>query len=134
MAKFDPQEIIDEQIEFIDSAIATIEARMVPYEKLAQKRTQLVNAKRALMGATNRITGGVATRLTIDEIITYLRSNPGKAPAELAQHFGSTQQTVSSHIYRNKQRFINKDGRYYVVDPAKGINTADDIEEEEDDE
>lgn len=133
MAKFDPQEVIDEQVESIDEAIAAIDSRMKPYEALAEKRQQLMNARRALLGATNRLTGGVAKRITLEEILKYVKENPGSAASGIAQYLGVSGPTISSHLYRNKDRFIKKNGVFYVRDPKAGMDTEDDIEDNEDD-
>lgn len=129
--RFDPQELIDEQVEQIDEAIDQIEARMRPYEALALKKQQLLAARRALLGTGSRLTGS-NNRLTLDDIIQWVGANPGSPPSQIAEHFGTAQSTISSHLYRNKDRFINKGGRYWVRDPKAGLDTADDIDEEDD--
>jgi hypothetical protein len=49
----------------------------------------------------------------------------------MAEHFSVSQSTVSSHLYRNKDRFLNKEGRYWNRDPKAGLNVVEDIEEED---
>lgn len=130
--KFNPQDLIDEQVAQIDEAIGTIERRMKPYESLAQKKQQLLQARRALLGQGSRLTGGTGgSRLTLDEIKGWLSENPGSSPGVIAEHFGVSQSTVSSHLYRNKTVFINRDGSYWVRDPKSGLDTAADIEEDD---
>lgn len=128
--KFDAQSLIDEQVSQIDAAIEQVERRMRPYEALAQKKQQLLAARRALLGTGSRITGG-NNRLTLDDILSWLKANQGTPAGQIAEHFGVPQTTISSHIYRSKDRFINKDGRYWARDPKAGLDTADDIEDEE---
>lgn len=132
--KFNPQTIIDEQVEQLNAAITRIEKRMKPYEELAQRRLQLVAARRALMGTGPRMTGGNTTRLTLDDIVKFLEDNAGASPGQIAEQFGVTQGTVSSHLYRNKDRFIKRDGLYWVRNPGEGLNDASDLEEDEDEE
>lgn len=130
-----PQEIIDAVIAGelgIDEALDQIEARMKPYQKLADAKTQLLAARRALLGHGPRMTGGTTTKLTLDDVLGYLKEHPGSAPGQIAQRFGVAQTTVSSHLYRNKDRFIANEGRYWARDPKAGINTVDDIEEDDD--
>jgi hypothetical protein len=132
-----PQEIIDSVIVGevgIDDALEQIEKRMAPYQKLADAKTQLLAARRALLGHGPRLTGGTTTKLTLDDVLGYLKEYPGAAPGQIAQRFGVAQTTVSSHLYRNKARIINKDGRYWARDPKNGLDTADDIQEDDDDE
>jgi ribosomal protein S24E len=128
--KFNPQSIIDEQVVSIDEALERIELRMKPYAKLAEKKNQLLSARRALLGG-NRTTGAGGTRVTLEDVTDYLKEHPGSVVSSIAERFGVTQSTVSSHIYRNKDRFIKKEGRYFLRDPEAGIDTADDIEEDE---
>jgi len=85
-----------------------------------------------LLGHGPRTTGGTTTRLTLDDLVDFVGQNPGQSPGQTAEHFGVSQATVSSHFYRNKDRFINKDGRYWVRDPKAGLDTAEDIEDDED--
>jgi hypothetical protein len=129
--KFDPQSIIDEQVVSIDEALESIERRMKPYEALNAKKQQLLSARRALLGG-NRTTGAGGTRVTMEDIVGFLNDNPGSLPSAIAERFGVGQGTISSHLYRNKDRFIKKDGKYYVRDPEAGVDTADDIEEDDD--
>lgn len=105
---------------------------MKPYQKLADAKTQLLAARRALLGHGPRMTGGTTTKLTLDDVLGYLKEHPGSAPGQIAQRFGVAQTTVSSHLYRNKDRFIANEGRYWARDPKAGINTVDDIEEDDD--
>lgn len=131
--RFDPQSVIDDQVFSIDQALETIERRMKPYAALAEKKQQLLAARRALLGHGPRTTGGTSQRLHLEDIIQHLKEHPGSSPGTVAEHFGVTQTTVSSHLYRNKDRFVSKGGLYYNRDPKAGINTADDIEDEDDD-
>lgn len=129
--KFDPQSILDEQAAQIDEQLEALERRMRPYAKLNETKQQLLAARRALLGHGPRTTGGTSQRLHLDDILDYLKENPGSTPAQIGERFGVTQPTVSSHIYRNKTRFIKKNEGYYVRDPKSGMNTEDDIEEDD---
>jgi hypothetical protein len=133
-AKFDPQDLIDEQVNMIDEQLEEIEKRIAPYKKHLEVKQQLLSARRALLGHGPRTTGGTSERLHLGDIIDYLTNNPGSAPGSMAEHFSVTQNTVSSHLYRNKDRFISKDGRYWVRDPKAGLNVVEDIPDDEDDE
>ena len=130
--KFNPQELIDEQIAQINRAIDEIDKRMKPYEALAAKKQQLVAARRALLGTGSRLTGNAGHRLTLDDLVAFIGENPGASPRQMAEHFGVTQGTVSSHLYRNKDRFVRNNGSYWVRDPEAGINTSADVEKEDD--
>jgi len=134
VVKFDPQDLVDEQVALIDEQLEELEKRLAPYKKHLEVKQQLLSARRALLGHGPRMTGGTTTRLTLDDIIGYLKDHPGSAPGTIAEHFSVSQPTVSSHFYRNKDRFLNKDGRYWNRDPKAGLNVVEDIEDEDEDE
>jgi DNA-binding transcriptional ArsR family regulator len=131
VVKFDPQALIDEQVGLIDEQLEELEKRLAPYKKHLEVKQQLLAARRALLGHGPRTTGGTTQRLTLDSIVDYVKDHKGVTPGEMAEHFGVTQNTVSSHLYRNKDRFLNKDGRYWVRDPKSGLNLVEDIEEDD---
>ena len=130
-----PQEIIDAVLageQGIDEALEEIEQRMRGFQALADAKTQLLAARRALLGHGSRTTGGTTTQVTSDDLYAYVGANPGLTPGQIAEHFGVKQGTISSHFYRAKTRYIEKEGRYWARDPKNGLDTADDIEEDED--
>jgi len=124
------EETVQGQVESIDEALEGIEKRLSKYQELIEAKNKLLAARRALLGG-NRVTGAGGNRMRLEDILDFLGSNPGASPGQIAERFGVAQTTVSSHLYRNKTRFINKDGRYWVRDPENGLDTADDIEEDD---
>jgi DNA-binding transcriptional ArsR family regulator len=132
VVRFDPQDLVDEQVALIDEQLEELERRLAPYKKHLEVKQQLLSARRALLGHGPRTTGGTTTRLTLDDIVAYVKDHPGITPGQMAEHFGVSQNTVSSHLYRNKDRFLNKDGRYWIRDPKAGLNVVEDIEDDED--
>lgn len=129
-SKFNPQDVIEDQVRTIDEKIEALERRMRPYEELNTAKQTLVNARKALLGG-NRITGGNSSRLSLEDVLNYVKENKGCSAGQIAQHFSVPQTTVSSHLYRNKARFVSKDGRYWVRDPEDGLDTAEDLEEDD---
>lgn len=125
------EETIQGQVDGIDEALEGIEKRLSKYQELIDAKNKLLSARRALLGG-NRLTGAGGSRLTLDDVTGFLKEKPGSAPGQIAERFGVTQPTVSSHLYRNKDRFIKKDGRYWARDPEAGLDTADDITEDDD--
>jgi len=123
-------QIIEGQKETLDEAIDELNKKLAPYDKLKEKRDKLVKARNALSGG-NVLTGAGSTRLTWQMIAEELETNPGRTPEELAKKFNVKTTNVTSALWRQKDKFINKNGRYYVRDPEAGINTAEDIEDEE---
>jgi len=126
-----PDEIIQEQVDNIDEAIETLNKRLEKYDKIKAKRDQLVAARRALLGGS-RLTGSGNGRLRQEDVVEFLKEHPGSGPTEIAEGVHSNYTTVASHLYRGKnERFLNKDGKWYVRDPKNGINTEEDIEDED---
>jgi len=130
--------IIEEQVEVIDEQLERVQRMLRPYEQLKDRENRLRAARRALLGGS-KSTGEGSGKLRQEDIVEYLKNHPGQTPGQLAEHFGVTQTTVSSHLYRGKgERFLAKEGRYYLRDPKAGINTVEDLDEayieEEDDE
>jgi hypothetical protein len=123
------QELNREARDNLDEAIAEIDRRLAPYMDLKDERDKLVKARNALSGGS-ALTGAGGMRLTWQMIAQYVEENPGKTPEEIATHFNAKTTNVTSALYRQKESFINKNGRYYRRDPEAGINTADDIEED----
>lgn len=124
-------EILEAQVAELDVALEGIEKRLGKYQRLIDTKTKLLSARRALLGTGSRTTGNAGTRLTVDDVIHFVKENPGCSPGEIAQKFGVAQTTVSSHIYRNKARFLTKDNRYWARDPEAGLDKVEDIEDDD---
>lgn len=124
---------IDEQIEQLTDAIEEIEKAMRPYEELNERRNKLIRSRNALQGGT-ALTGAGTTRLTQEQVVGFLKENPGARPMDIANAFNVAPQTVGSHLYRGKSngRYLTKDKRWWARDPKSGINTEDDLPDEED--
>lgn len=127
----DADEFIREAAEDLQEKIDKIDKQLRPYERLKERQNKLRSAQRALLGGQTT-TGEAGDRLTSAEVRKYLTENPGSKPGKIAEHFGVKQPTVSSHLYRKKdEMFITKNGRWWARDPKNGLNTVDDIEEDE---
>lgn len=126
------EEMIEEQVASLDEALEKVDKKLARYQKLNDTRIRLVSARRAMLGHGPRTTGGSTTKLTTDDVQHYVKENPGVTPEQIAGKFGVAQTTVSSNLYRNKQLYLKKDGRYWAKDPEAGLNTVDDIEEDDD--
>ena len=124
-------EIIRDSAENLQEEIDKIDRMLKPYELLKERQNRLRAAQRALLGGS-RTTGEGSNQVRQEDIVRFLDENPGSRPADIAKHFGVPQPTISSHLYRGKnERFLSKNGGWWLRDPKSGINTADDIEEEE---
>lgn len=124
------KEYEDEAVIHLDEQIEAIERRLAPYAELINTKNKLIAARRALLGQ-NRATGGTGAKLTLEEILDQLEKNPGQTASQLAEHFGVKLTTVSSHVYRNPMRFVKKDGRFWKRDPGAGMDTPEDVEDDE---
>lgn len=126
LAKAD--QIIAEQVEALDEQLEVLEKMLAPYERIKERADRIRAARRALLGGS-RTTGEGGTKLRMEDVTQFLKENPGSSPAVIAEKFGVSQNTVSSHLYRGKnQRYLTKDGMWYLRDPKNGMNTEDDID------
>lgn len=130
------QQVADEmresQLEQLDEQIADINKRLAKYDPLVELRNQLMSARRAMLGG-NRSTGEGGNRLTMEEVVRVVRENPGLSAMDLAKIAGVGRTTIGSHLSRyNGDRFLNKNNKWWLRDPKNGVNTVDDIDEDED--
>jgi hypothetical protein len=126
--KFSIEDLMEQQVQNIDEAIEAIDRRLAPYKAIIMERERLVRARRALV-TTGGVTGNAGTRVTVEEVYNWFKEHPGATTSEAAEHFGVALSTISSHTYRNKDRFIKKNGNVWARDPEAGIDTAEDVEE-----
>lgn len=121
---------VQEQVELVDEKIGELEQMLRPYERIKEEIDKLRSARRALLGGT-RTTGGGGSKIRQEDIVEFLSSNPGSSPAKIAEALGTSQPTISSHLYRGKdERFLTRDKRWWLRDPKNGINSVEDIKEE----
>jgi hypothetical protein len=130
------RELVESQVAEIDQAVQQLEAKMRPYEALAAERDKLLAARRALLGHGPKLTHGTGgNRVTQGQVVDYVRNNPGTSVQQLADALGSTYHAIYNHLNRSRdERFIASDDskRWYLRDPKSGVNTIEDIEEEQD--
>lgn len=137
MAKDEKVDMIEELIEELDEKIEAINSHKVvrAAEALIQKRDRMMAARRALLGAGNKMTGGAGgSRVTQAEVVAWFERNEGAHTVEtIAGDMSHSPEVVRGHLNRGKgERFIKlDDNRWILRDPKNGINTADDWEDEE---
>lgn len=120
-----------ELLEQIEEGLEKIEIRMRPYEKLNEKKQELLAARRALLGGS-KLTGSGGKQVRQADIVDFLRKKPGSTPQEIASHFGTTPNAIYNHLNRGRdERFLKKENKWWIRDPKNGINTVDDIEEDD---
>ena len=123
--------IVQTQVEMIDDHLTDLEKMLRPYNRIKEEIDKLRAARRALLGGS-RITGGGGNKVRQEDVIEYLEKHPGSLPMSIAEALGSTQPVISSHLYRGRdERFISKDKRWWLRNPKEGLDTADDIEEDD---
>jgi DNA-binding CsgD family transcriptional regulator len=126
---------VKQRVEDLDEDIQELESLLIPYDRIKEEINKLRAARRALMGG-NRVTGSGGTRVRQEDVVEYLRENPGSSAGEIAKGLGTDQPVVSSHLNRGKnERFLMKDKRWWLRSPKDGIKTVDDLDdvEEKDD-
>lgn len=120
-------------LEAIDEQLESINEKMRKYEPLIEAKKSLEASKRSLLGGARLTSGNNGMRLRQEDLVLYLKENPGLKVQEIAEHFGTPYSTVGSHLLRGRdERFLQTASkRWYVRDPEEGIDTVDDIEEDE---
>lgn len=123
------KEINEQLIEEIDERIEYLNGRLAIYDKIKAERDKLQSARRALLGGS-RMTGAGGTQLRQEDIVAFMKENPdGVTPSMIAEKYNVKQPTVSSALYRGKnERYLNKDGMWFLRDPKAGINTVEDLD------
>lgn len=118
----------------IEEGLEELNERLESTEPLVEARNRLSSARRALLGG-GRLTGGGGSRLRQEDVVEALKAMPGSGPSELLKHpalAGATNESLRSMLSRGKgERFLNKDGKWWLRDPKNGIDTVEDIEDED---
>lgn len=117
----------------IDEQLESINEKMRKYEPLIEAKKSLEASKRSLLGGARLTSGNNGMRLRQEDVVLYLKEHPGQRVQDLVEHFGTPYTTINSHLLRGKdERFLQTPSkRWYVRDPEEGIDTVDDIEEDE---
>lgn len=121
-------------LEDIDAQITSIDESKVmrAAAKLIEKKTKLMAARRALLGGNPMTGGSSGTRISQGDVVGKMTNGNGYSPAALAESLHTTEAVIRGHLNRgNNERFLKKDGLWYLRDPEAGINTAEDIEDDD---
>lgn len=122
--------IIKERVDQIDDDIAELERLARPYLKIRERIERLRSARCELLGSSHA-TGGGNSKVRQEDVVEFLTEHPGSVPSQIAKGLGTKGPTISTHLYRgNNDRFITKNGKWWVRDPEAGLDTPDDIEED----
>lgn len=126
------EELIDDQLARLNKVITRLEAMLEPYDQIKERLERAKRARSALLGGSHS-TGGGTTRVRREDIRDFLIENPGANPGMIAEALGSTQNNISTHLHRGKDERFLTDGHshWWVRDPKNGINTYQDIKDQE---
>lgn len=126
------EDLVEDQLESIEETIAKVELMLAPYDNIKERLERLRRARSALLGGSHS-TGGGTTRVRREDIRDFLIENPGATPGMIAEGLGSTQNNISTHLHRGKEERFLTDGHshWWVRDPKSGINTYQDIKDQE---
>lgn len=126
-------EQIDEKIQEIDNDPIVRQA-----EELLEEKRRLQSARRALLGAGPKLTGGSGggQRVTQAEVVEFMRdrdyiNDDGSiSVGELAGEMGYGEAVIRGHLNRGKgERFIkHEDGEWSLNDPKSRDEDEDDDE------
>lgn len=137
MAKMEDMvnDFIATQLEEIDDQIALIDNSKVvkAAQELLAKKQILMATRRALLGG-NTLTGGASgTRIAQSDVVGAFTNGEGLTVPAIAAAIHTTEAVVRGHLNRGKdERFIKKGHLWFLRDPEAGVNTADDVDGEED--
>lgn len=103
----------------INEGIDKLQAKMEAYEVLRVRRDRLTAARRALLGAGNKLTAAGGTRVTQEEVyIALSKFEHGATVAELVEAVaGSNDGQIRGHLNRAKGgRFeLTSDGKWVCI-------------------
>jgi hypothetical protein len=121
----------------LNDAIAQMDEKLKVYDEVKKQRDRLTAARRSLLGVGSRTTSAGGNRVTQDEVAQKMREvEGGMSVAELVTTIsGSTDGQIRGHLNRGKNegRFLKRsDGKWFIRDPEAGINTEEDLPEDDD--
>lgn len=119
-------EFITQQLELLDDQITAIDNSKVmrAAQGLLEQKARLQSARRALLGAGNKMTGSGGTRVTQGEVVAWFKANgngsDGYSAGEIAEAMGHTEAQIRSHLNRGAGERFEKHGSMWVLrDPEK---------------
>lgn len=106
----------------MSSLVAEIEERLEVLEDELAKVAPIVHERQRLLAARAQLLGQPppwpptgARRITREDIVSVLRSNPGIRAGEIARILGVGQPAISAHLYRGKgTRFRSRGRRWFL--------------------
>jgi hypothetical protein len=115
-------DVLQEQIEELEVKLRKVQPLIDELNQLKSTRRALLSEKGATSGA-----GNGRVQLSMEEMINYLRENPGSTPAEISEAMSVEGHIVRSHLSRGKgTRYKLDDGKWYLTE-----QDSDDDEDEE---
>jgi|SRR4051812_27239881 hypothetical protein len=126
-------DFISTMLEEVDAKIQEIDNSKVMRSaaKLIEKKTKLMATRRALLGG-NAMTGGSSgTRITQADVVGAMTPE-GSTVAQVAEQLHTNEAVVRGHLNRGKdERFLKKGNLWFLRDPEAGVNTVEDIEDDD---
>jgi hypothetical protein len=102
----------------IDKRLEELEQELGPVHELLAERQRLLEARAALTGERNG-GGGLARRLTRQELVEHLRTRPGSRASVIARELGVPLGNVSQHLHRGRgESFERRADGWHVRDDA----------------
>lgn len=127
-------DFISTMLEEVDAKIQEIDNSKVMRSaaKLIEKKTKLMATRRALLGG-NAMTGGSSgTRITQADVVGAIQNGNGYSVAAMAEALHTNEAVVRGHLNRGKdERFLKKGNLWFLRDPEAGVNTVEDIEDDD---
>lgn len=103
----------------LNEGIEKLESKMQGYEILKSRRDRLTSARRALLGAGNKLTSGGGNRVTQEEVYLALKEfEEGATVAQLVEAVpGSNDGQIRGHLNRGKGGRFLLDNGVWTVNP-----------------
>ena len=99
----------------IDSRLAQVERELKGHTELLAERERLIRARAAMTGEP------AVKQISVEDVTAFLVEHPGARAGEIAEGLGVSSGRVSAHLFRGKRdRFISRQGGWYVREPAGG--------------
>lgn len=124
-------------LEAIDAEIEGIEEKLAPYQKYIAELNRLKATRRVLLDERRSTSGGggKGSKLSMEEVIQYLRDNGPSSAIEIAEGLSVESNVVRAHLSRHKDTRYEQgpDKDWWLIGEPLPKDEDEEEEEEEDD-
>lgn len=103
--------VIDSQLERINKVLTKVQPYIDERDRLMRVRRTLLSEKALTGGA-----GGDGARMSMEEVVTFLREHGPSTPSEISEGLGFDSPRVRSHLSRGRgERYWNENGKWGLI-------------------